>query len=97
MRKALVKKRRFKKSLRNNSGIILLVVLWTLVVLTALAMSLGRSTNIELALTKFSVSKIKSKYPVLVKVLYFAFSRNKVAVESELVSVYPVRKSKIAS
>lgn len=47
---------------KNNSGIILLIVMWTLVILTTLAISLGRSTHIELSLTKYSIGKMKSKY-----------------------------------
>lgn len=61
IRKILEKKRLIKR-LNNESGIILLVVLWTLVILTSLAMSLGRNTNIELSLTKYAVAKTKAKY-----------------------------------
>ncbi len=46
----------------NKSGFILLAVLWALVILTMLALSLGRSTNIDLALTKHAIGKSKAKY-----------------------------------
>ena len=56
------KKYRLSRRLQNNSGIILFIVLWALVILTALALSLGRGTNIELTLAKYSMAKLKAKY-----------------------------------
>ncbi len=50
------------RKMKNNSGIILFIVLWALVILTTLAVSLGRGTNIELILAKYSVAKLKAKY-----------------------------------
>lgn len=47
---------------KNNSGIILLIVLWALVILTVLAVSIGRNSSVELSLTKYAVGKLKSKY-----------------------------------
>ncbi len=47
---------------KNNSGIILLVVLWILSLLTVLAVSLGRGTHVELTLAKYFVGKMQSKY-----------------------------------
>ena len=58
------------KRKKNESGIILFVVLWALVILTALAVSLGRGTNIELALTKHSVGKLKAKYLAWAGLIY---------------------------
>ncbi len=45
----------------NNSGIIIYVVLWALMILTSLALSLGRNTQIDLALTKHSIGQLKSE------------------------------------
>lgn len=46
----------------NNSGIILMAILWILVILALLAIGLGRSTHVELSLTKYSLGKMKSNY-----------------------------------
>lgn len=45
----------------NDSGIIILVVLWVLVIISALALGLGRRTNIDLLLTKNTLSRLKAK------------------------------------
>ncbi len=45
---------------RNDSGIILLVVLWMMVILSFLAVGLGRRTSIDLALTKFAVGQSRA-------------------------------------
>lgn len=58
----LLKIFRFPHGRRNNSGIILLTVLWIMVILSILALSLSHKTKIELALTKYSINKVKSKY-----------------------------------
>lgn len=47
---------------KNNSGIILLTVLWALVILTVLTIGLGRNTHIDLLLTKHAIGKVKAKY-----------------------------------
>jgi general secretion pathway protein K len=62
LRRLSAKKSRLTRSFNNNSGIILLVVLWTMVVLTTLAISLGRQTHVELTLAKHAIGKLKSKY-----------------------------------
>ena len=46
----------------NNSGVIIFIVLWILVILTSLVMSLSRNTHVELALTKNTIGKIQAKY-----------------------------------
>lgn len=46
----------------NDSGIILIIVLWMLVILSLLAIGLGRTARIELALTKYSKGKLKARY-----------------------------------
>lgn len=55
---------------KDQSGTILLVTLWVLVVLTALTLSVGRSTALELALTKHTVAKAKSKYLAWAGIVY---------------------------
>lgn len=52
----------FRPGSKNNSGIILVAVLLILVILSTLAVSLGRGTSIEIALAKHSVGKLKAKY-----------------------------------
>lgn len=47
---------------KNNSGIILFAVLWIMVILSLLAIGLGRQTHIELTLAKYFNAKIQSKY-----------------------------------
>ena len=56
------KKSKLRVFHNNNSGIILLVALWTLVILVILAVTLGRNARVELALTKNSLAKFKSYY-----------------------------------
>lgn len=46
---------------KNNSGIILIVVLWVLVILSMLAVGLARKVKVDLALTKYAVGKAKSR------------------------------------
>ena len=57
-------------NMKNKSGVVLILVLWILVILTTLAVGLGRSTNIELTLTKYSVAKLKAKYLAQAGVFY---------------------------
>jgi general secretion pathway protein K len=45
---------------KNNSGIILLTVLWTLAILSLLALSLSKSSSLDLALIRNSVGKVKA-------------------------------------
>ncbi|MFA5059226.1 MAG: type II secretion system minor pseudopilin GspK [Candidatus Omnitrophota bacterium] len=45
---------------KNDSGIILLIVLWFLAILSLLAVSLGRRTSVDLKLAGYSVGKFKS-------------------------------------
>lgn len=46
----------------NNSGSILLVVLWIVIILSVLAFSLGRKTSIDLSLVNYNLAKQKAKY-----------------------------------
>lgn len=48
--------------MKNNSGIILLFVLWLLVILSMMAIGLGRRTSIDLSLAKYSVAKLKADF-----------------------------------
>lgn len=45
----------------NDSGIILLVVLWSLVILSVLSASLGRGTSLEFALTRHAIARAQSR------------------------------------
>lgn len=51
-----------RRKLNKRSGIMLLVVLWMLLILSVLAVCLGRNTNIELILTKHAIAQAKAKY-----------------------------------
>ena len=55
---------------RNNSGIILATVLWIVVILTILAVTLGRRTRVDVALTRNAVGKIKAKYIATAGLVY---------------------------
>ncbi|MDP8265242.1 MAG: type II secretion system protein GspK [Candidatus Aceula lacicola] len=57
-----MKIRRQKLFLRDKSGVIMIVGLWILVVLSILAIGLGRRTRINLALAKHVVAKTKADY-----------------------------------
>jgi type II secretory pathway component PulK len=46
---------------RRDSGLILFVVLWSLVILSVLALSLGRSTGLDLALTRNATARVRAK------------------------------------
>ncbi len=54
----------------NNSGIILIVVLWFLIILTVMAVGLGRRTSIDLAMTKHSIGKLKAYYAAFGGLIY---------------------------
>ncbi len=56
--------------LKNNSGIILVLVLWIVVILSLLAFGLSRKTSIDLALTKYMVGQVKAKYIALAGLIY---------------------------
>jgi general secretion pathway protein K len=58
------------RKLKNNSGIILIVVLWVLVILSMLAIGLSRKVKVDLALTKNSVGKMKSRYAAMAGLAY---------------------------
>ncbi|MFC1593925.1 general secretion pathway protein GspK [Candidatus Omnitrophota bacterium] len=46
----------------NNSGIILIIVLWILIILTSLAVGMWRRARLELSLTRYSLDKLKTRY-----------------------------------
>ena len=56
--------------LKKDSGIILIIVSWILVILTMLVLGLARRTNLELNLTKYTVGKSKSKYIAVAGLIY---------------------------
>lgn len=60
----------FRSGTKDSSGTILIVVLWILVILTVLAVSLGKSTSLELSLTKHAVLKQKSRYLAWAGIMY---------------------------
>ena len=45
---------------RNSSGTILLLVLWFVLILSVLAISLGREVAVDLALTKYAIGSLKA-------------------------------------
>jgi len=51
-----------KSGKRKDSGIILLIVLWLLVILSLMAIGLGRRTSIDLSLAKYSVGRLKADF-----------------------------------
>lgn len=56
--------------MRNNSGVILVVVVWILLILTILAIGLGRMTTIEISLTNYSLGELRAKYLAWAGVFY---------------------------
>ncbi len=54
----------------NNSGIVLIVVLWILMILAVLAIGLGRKSKVELSLTKHYIGKLKSRYVAWAGLMY---------------------------
>jgi len=50
-----------KDKAHNKSGVVLIIVLWILVILSVLAIGLGRKSRVELALIKHSIGKFKAK------------------------------------
>ncbi len=65
---------------KDNSGIILVVVLWILVILTTMAVSLGRNTQIELALAKNAIAKAQAKYFAVAGMIY---AMNQIRLDSK--------------
>lgn len=55
---------------RRDSGTILIIVLWILVILGVLAVSLGRGTHIELSLAKYRIAKVQAAYLARAGVVY---------------------------
>ena len=49
----------------TNRGVILLTVLWSLVILTVVALGIGRQAQIELALTKHSIERSQARFLAL--------------------------------
>lgn len=64
----------------NKSGIILIVVLWVLAILSVLAIGLGRSARIDLALVKHHIGKLKADGLVLAGYNYAA---NQIHLDTE--------------
>ncbi len=60
----------FRSGAKDNSGTILIVVVWILVILTVLAVSLGKNTSLEISLTKHAVLKQKSRYLAWAGIMY---------------------------
>ncbi len=71
----------------NRSGVILIVILWILVILSVLAVGLGRRTSIDLSLTKFQVAKLKNDYLLWAGVMY-GVSKIEKDVKDEKTSKY---------
>jgi len=57
-------------SRRNDSGIIMIFVLWLLVILSMLTIGIARRTSVELTLTKHGIGRLKSKYCAIGGVVY---------------------------
>lgn len=56
--------------IKKDSGIILLVVLWILMIVSVLAIGLGRRTGIDLSLTRFSLGKLRADYIARAGIIY---------------------------
>jgi general secretion pathway protein K len=54
----------------NKNGAVLYIVLWSLVVLSMLAMGMGRRTHVDLALTKHSLGRLQARYLAWAGVVY---------------------------
>ncbi|MCK5580301.1 MAG: general secretion pathway protein GspK [Candidatus Omnitrophica bacterium] len=59
-----------RSKLRQESGIILIVVLWVLIILTLLVVGIGRRTSVDVALARFEIGKLKAKYLALSGFMY---------------------------
>src|SRR5437867_7532896 len=51
-----------RAKLGNESGVILLVVLWILVILTIFAMGMGRRGQVDVALARYSLGQTRARY-----------------------------------
>ena len=65
------------KKTGSNSGVILVVVLWILIILSAMAMGLGRRTGVDLSLAKYSLGKLKADYAARAAVIYSIYELKK--------------------
>ena len=68
--KILNKNYRIRLRPKNSSGIILIVVLWILVILSLLAIGFSRKVNVNLALTKYAIGKMRSRYIAMAGLMY---------------------------
>ena len=68
------------RKIQNSNGVVVILVLWVLMILTALAISLGKNAHIEMSLTKNALGKLKSKYIARGGVMY---GLNQIALDSE--------------
>jgi len=73
-------KKKGNRKLQNSDGVVVILVLWVLMILTALAISLGKNAHIEMSLTKNALGKLKSKYIARGGVMY---GLNQIALDSE--------------
>ena len=64
------KNRRIVVKPQNNSGIILIIVLWIMVILSLLAVGLSRKVKVDLTLTKYAIGKMKSRYITMAGLTY---------------------------
>ncbi len=71
---------KINSKLQNSDGVVVILVLWVLVILTSLAISLGKNAHIEMSLTKNSIGKIKSKY---IAQSAIAYALNQIALDSQ--------------
>jgi type II secretory pathway component PulK len=61
---------RLNKRLKNDSGSILLSVLWMVMILAAFAVTMSRQASMEIALTKHTIGKLQSKYQAWAGIMY---------------------------
>lgn len=64
----------------QQKGSLLIVVIWLLVILAMMAVGLSRRTKVDLALTKYAVSKLKSRY---IAQAGFQYTLAKIRVDSK--------------
>jgi type II secretory pathway component PulK len=50
------------KLFHNKSGVVIVTVMWVLVMLSILAVSVGKSAHMEMAMTKFMMGRVQAKY-----------------------------------
>ena len=70
MRKNGLKIKTFSLRRKNDSGIILISVLWVVIILSVLGMSVGRATSVEITLTRHSIEKLKSYWLARAGIIY---------------------------